>query len=408
MYVEYFKLNALPFSLNPDSRFVYRSREHARAQAYLRSASAKAGGCISVVGEPGVGKTLLLQTFVDACPREFLVAQVNYPLESISEFLRAVLSQLSGTAPTADSQDLFRAFSDFLAQSNTHGRNVLLVVDEAQSLSRHVLASVLQLGGQGAPYSGDLRVVIAGDLELDGSLAAGARERGVRQLCESIRLLALARSEIGPYIEHRLEVAGAEGRRIMQPDVFDDIYRYTAGSPRRVNMLCDTAMTIACARNSGSVSQAELRSAIEELHWTPEAMPSDRPESVRAGNGARESNTRGTSPASEGRVSATSAMLYVAHKGKLIAQMELTYGRASIGRAPGNDLQLVSELVSRHHCRVLTTKDGSIIEDASSTNGVYMNQRRVRRRRLRDGDVLTIGDHELRYAKPSLQDSSAT
>ena len=409
MYVEYFKLARLPFALNPDHHFMFRSQEQARAAAAVLSESARPGGCLAVIGEAGVGKTLLLEHLRETCPRDLLIAQVNYPLESTSEFLKAVLSQLDGATGGPSDQDLFRVFSAFLERSYTSGRKVLLTVDESHGLARSVVASLLQLAGCNTPYSGDLRIVIVGEPELETVLSAAARDRRVPRLCEKTRLSGLSWSEVEPYVEHRLAVAGAQGEPIFAPSAFDVIYRYTAGNPRRVNVLCDTAMSIACARNSGAVTPLEIRDAGNELHWTPDSAV-DRTTPPASSGGAAKTGPTGSAPGPNGngiKACSAAARLYVDYQGKPVAQLVLKEGRASIGRAPGNDLQIVSEFISRHHCRVLTTSDGSMIEDVSSTNGVYMNSHRVRRHWLRDGDVLTIGDHELRYTEPRDPESPA-
>ncbi len=398
MYIEYFKLTRLPFALNPDARFMFRSQEQARAAAAVLAESAHPGGCLAVIGEPGVGKTLLLDNLLQTCPRDLLLARVNYPLESTSEFLQAILSQLDEISAAAQEQDLFGAFSKFLARSHSSGRKVLLAVDEAHGLARPVLASVLQLAGCNTAYSGDLRIIIAGEAELESTLAAAARDRRVPRLCEKVSMSGLSRSEVEPYVAHRLTVAGAQGERIFQPGTFEMVFRYTAGNPRRVNVLCDAALTVACARNSGAVTLSEIRDAASELNWTAEPIPP-----TRAHVEHTESDAAPTVivpvMSSNGAKARSAAKLYVDYQGKPVGQLALTEGRARIGRAPGNDLQIVSEFVSRHHCQVLTTSKGSLIEDVSSTNGVYMNSKRVRRHWLRHGDVLAIGDHELRYTE---------
>ena len=70
-----------------------------------------------------------------------------------------------------------------------------------------------------------------------------------------------------------------------------------------------------------------------------------------------------------------------------------------IGRTSDNDLQIDSKFVSRHHAQLVTSEEGTVLEDLNSTNGVYLNGRRVRRHRLAEGDVVRIGMHELTYAR---------
>jgi pSer/pThr/pTyr-binding forkhead associated (FHA) protein len=87
----------------------------------------------------------------------------------------------------------------------------------------------------------------------------------------------------------------------------------------------------------------------------------------------------------------------LALKGSRISETLLAPGRVVIGRTPDNDLQVDSKFVSRHHAQVVTTVDGSIVEDLNSTNGVYMRGKRVRRQKLADGDILKLGMHEIAY-----------
>jgi len=86
-------------------------------------------------------------------------------------------------------------------------------------------------------------------------------------------------------------------------------------------------------------------------------------------------------------------------KGRVVAERELAQGRCVIGRTSDNDLQIDSTYISRHHAQVVTTSDGSLVEDLNSTNGIFVRGKRVRRHRFADGDVVRIGMHEITYHK---------
>ena len=77
-------------------------------------------------------------------------------------------------------------------------------------------------------------------------------------------------------------------------------------------------------------------------------------------------------------------------------------GRVIIGRTADNDLQIDSRFVSRHHCQIVTGAEGSVIEDLNSTNGIFVQGKRVRRYNLNDGDVVVIGKHEIMYVDERL------
>ena len=83
--------------------------------------------------------------------------------------------------------------------------------------------------------------------------------------------------------------------------------------------------------------------------------------------------------------------------GQTVSEHALYPGRLIIGRTAANDLQIDSRFVSRHHCQIVTTAQSCVIEDLNSTNGIFLHSKRVRYHNLNDGDVVTIGQHELLY-----------
>jgi pSer/pThr/pTyr-binding forkhead associated (FHA) protein len=91
------------------------------------------------------------------------------------------------------------------------------------------------------------------------------------------------------------------------------------------------------------------------------------------------------------------ARILLATAGQTVSEHELFPGRLIIGRTPANDLQIDSRFVSRHHCQIVTTAQSCVIEDLNSTNGIFLHSKRVRYHNLNDGDVVSIGQHELLY-----------
>ena len=89
--------------------------------------------------------------------------------------------------------------------------------------------------------------------------------------------------------------------------------------------------------------------------------------------------------------------MVLALQGAVVSEALLAPGRFVIGRTTDNDLQIDSKFVSRHHAQIVTTRDGSSIEDLNSTNGIFVRGRRIRRSKLAEGDVVKIGVHELIY-----------
>ena len=384
MYLEHFGLRELPFQLSPDPAFLYLSKNHARAKTYMESTIWFTDGFVIITGEVGSGKTTLIETFLREIDKDVVVAQVNQTQVSPTEFLQSVLVQFGFSPFKMKKAELLATLNQFLIEQYAAGRKVLLIVDEAQNLSRRVLEEIRMLSGVETTKEKVLRIILAGQPEMNAKLDSPEMVQLMQRVRLRFHLTALSEEDLRAYVLHRLEVAGSQGRQIFAEETFPLIYRYTGGVPRLVNTLCDSSMMVAYASDLAEAGVTEVQAAIDELGWTDFATRAART-SGRAGLSG-ETYPRGTL-----------ARVIIMSKGETVAERELRPGRLVIGRTPDNDLQIDSKYISRHHCQIVTTADGSIVEDLNSTNGVYIKSRRVRVQHLNDGDVIAIGRHEILY-----------
>ncbi len=394
MYLDLFKLHDLPFRLSPDPQYLYLSRNHSRAKAYMESTIWFTDGFVVITGEIGSGKTTLIETFLRELEQDVVVAQVNQTQVSALEFLQSVLVQFGFQPFRMRKAELLATLNQFLIEQYAAGRKVLLIVDEAQNLSLRVLEEIRLLSGVETSREKVLRIILAGQPELNDKLDS----RELVQLAQRIRLrfhlTALSQEDTQHYILHRLEVAGASGREIFAPDTYPEIYRYTGGTPRLVNTLCDTAMMGAYAADRPAVAREDVLRAVEELQWTEYASRTHR-ELPSMGAGAR--NSRALEQTGSRRSDVILARVALSEDGKTLSEMPLRPGRVIIGRTSDNDIQIDSRFVSRHHCQIITTAESCVIEDLNSTNGMAVRGKRVRRHVLADGDVVALGQHALTY-----------
>ena len=388
MYLEHFQLTELPFRLTPDPAFLYLSKHHARAKAYMESTIWFTDGFVVITGEIGSGKTTLLETFLRELEKDVVVAQVAQTQISPIEFLQAVLVQFGFTPFKMRKAELIATLNQFLIEQYAAGRKVMLIVDEAQNLSNRVLEEIRLLSGVETTKEKVLRIILAGQPELNEKLDSPELVQLVQRIRLRFHLTALTPEETQSYILHRLEVAGAHGRPLFDPETMPVIFRYSGGVPRLVNTLCDTALMIAFSTGQPMVTTAELKAAIDELQWVEFAARTNR---MRAGVSAPEPLAR---PVSSDEVL---ARIIVARGGEHVEERPLRIGRLIIGRTADNDIQIESKYISRHHCQITTTLEGSILEDLNSTNGVYVKSKRIRRHHLNDGDVVVLGKHEIMY-----------
>jgi len=387
MYLELFKLHELPFRLSPDPQFLYLSKQHARAKAYMESTIWFTDGFVVITGEIGAGKTTLIETFLHEMQTDAVVAQINQTQLSPTAFLQTVLVQFGFSPFNMKKPEVLATLNQFLVEQHISGRKVLLIVDEAQNLSHRVLEEVRMLSGIETTKEKALRIILAGQPELNDKLNSPELEQLTQRVRLRFHLTALTAAETAAYIDHRLEVAGSQGRRIFADDTYAMIYKYTGGVPRLINTLCDTSLMAASGHDRDTVTAEDLNAAIDELQWVEFTAHTNRMRILNLENTAPEAENAGP----------TVGRILLASDGKTVMERELKPGRLVIGRTSDNDIQIDSKFISRHHCQIVTQAESCLIEDLNSTNGIFVQSKRVRRHNLNDGDVVKVGQHEIMY-----------
>jgi general secretion pathway protein A len=370
MYLEFFKLQKMPFRLAPDPSFLYWSSGHIVALARIRAHLARQSGTLALIGSKGVGKSTVLEYLA----REYKAS-----------------SPIRIAVPPTSIQSLAALLATTETQQATTETPIILC-DNAHLLVPQTLSRLLQRArpGQGTQ---PLRLILAGEPDLATALSDAAVSRVNSGQTERCELPNLSSAEIASYVSHRLAMAGLPESTIFDADICAEIHRETRGNPRLVNALCDAAMTLACERELLRVGVAEIRRGLEDIaslaraHESREREVAPVEDVVAPEQGA----APGTGTRALGR-------LQVLHQGHLLEERELTRGVLRVGRGIDNDLRLDGRYISRNHCRVVTNPRMSLLEDVRSTNGLFVNERRVRNHRLRDGDVIQLGEHQLRYA----------
>jgi type II secretory pathway predicted ATPase ExeA len=386
MYCELFQLTEPPFRLTPDPQFLFASKQHARAKAYMESTIWLADGFVVITGDIGSGKTTLIESFLAELPENIVLAHISQTQLSPVEFLQALLVEFGFKPFRKRKVELLSMIKDFMVEQYAAGKKILLVIDEAQNLSRKVLEEVRLLSGLELRKEKLLRIIIAGQPELSHKLDSARLQQLTQRVRLRFHLGALSKRETHEYITHRLEVAGAKGRKIFEPGACDLVFRYAGGVPRLVNVLCDTALLCAFAEERTVVDEALVKAAVEELQWVEY--------SERLREHDRGMDNTGRFVDASGRPMARLEVLY---RDQLVGEFRLAPGKAIIGRTADNDVQIQSRFISRHHAQVVSDQTQSILEDLNSTNGVFIRSQRVKHQKLADGDIIQIGEHKLLY-----------
>ena len=400
-YVEHFNLTDQPFRLTPDPDFVYWSTQHARAKAYMESTIWLADGFVVISGEIGSGKTTLLQSFLADIGDDIVYAVVSQTQLTATQFLQAVLTEFGFKPFKKRKVELLDMLNMFLIEQYSSGKKVVLIVDEAQNLSKKVLEEIRMLSGIETHKEKVLRIILAGQPELRTTLESPTLKQLVQRIRLRFHLGPLDRRELQEYIAHRLKVAGGESDELFDADCYEVIYRYAGGVPRLINTLCDTALLCAFADDKKRVDLDDIRAAIKELGWRE-----------------HESNTGifgAVRNIAVGRAAASHVtQIEVQTDGETLSVQSFPHGRIIVGRSPDNEIYIKSKFVSRHHAQLVSDDEGCVIEDLNSTNGMFIDEKQIKKRRLQDGDVVSLGVHQLVYtdlrdvaAPPEVVDADA-
>jgi len=265
VYTEFFGLNEKPFAITPDPRYLYMSARHTDALAHLVYGISESGGFIQLTGEVGTGKTTLIRSVLEQLPEKADIALILSPQLTTLEFLETILQELRCTAPaerTVKAQ--IDALNAQLMRAHADGRRVVLIVDEAQTLSPELLEQVRLLTNLETAKQKLLQIILIGQPELIRLLDQPSLRQLAQRVTARYHLRPLSLPETRAYVRHRLEVAGRD-EVVFSGTAVHRVHRAAGGIPRLVNVICDRALLGAYARGAGRVDGTTARRAAREV-----------------------------------------------------------------------------------------------------------------------------------------------
>lgn len=265
MYQSFYGFKEMPFNITPDPRFLYLSPTHQEALQHLKYGVAERKGFIVLVGEVGCGKTTLCRRFLNELdPARYDTALILNPRITETQMLKAILTDLGETKLARSQNDLVAQMNRVLLERIDRGRDIVLIIDEAQNLSFDVLEQLRLLSNLETDKQKLLQIVLMGQPELKAVL----RREELRQLRQRIlvhyELHPLSASDVQHYVQHRLTLAGSTGRPGFTKWALRAIHRGSKGIPRIVNNLCDKALLAAFIRDSDEVNYWDVRRALRD------------------------------------------------------------------------------------------------------------------------------------------------
>ncbi len=398
MFLEQYKLESNPFA-HDAARPVFASHSMRYAALKLEDLINKQIYCLFLSGPAGAGKTTLaLQRFGQL--RNVTTVWVDPSCETQEQLLQQLLADIGPGAVEGSAPELRRILEVFLRHQASHGRFPYVVADAIERFSAPVLRELewlAQLRLRNRPIVFFLALTRNEELvaNLMPQYEGGPFARAAHQ-----RLSGFTLDETRAYVRTCLRGAGCDWAEELVPDdVLVDVQAFTQGIVGDINALCCAALDAIAARSTGGHRQPRItRALLKEVGlglnlrydasaWIQPAEESLSPSAVHLSD--------------PGSLRIEAARLIVTSGKSVVADVALNRPRMVLGRDDSCDISLDSRYVSRFQNLFMETPEGWLLIDLSSTNGCFVNGRRVREHRLRDGDLIAVGQHQMRFAGPS-------
>ncbi len=265
MYEQFYGLNEAPFSLTPDTSFVYRHAGHQEAVNDLLSGLAAGEGFLAVIAEVGSGKTLLCRKLLSLLSDDWASAYLPNPLLTPTELYRGIAKELGIDVGRQDSlQHLQQMIFERLVSVHKAGGKTIVLIDEAQAMSQSSLEAMRLLSNLETEKEKLLQVVFFAQPEFKKRLAQHALRQLRQRITFVCQLKPIERNEIQGYLSHRMATAGYNGPSLFSNAAIRKIYRNSAGRPRLVNILAHKSLLAAYGKGGLRVSGRQVNAAVAD------------------------------------------------------------------------------------------------------------------------------------------------
>ncbi|MGC4024845.1 MAG: AAA family ATPase [Mesorhizobium sp.] len=264
IYAQFFGLRERPFSLLPNPDYLYWTEGHTLAFAMLEYGLVTFAPITVITGEVGAGKTTLIHHLLRSIPRDLRIGLISNAQADRGKLIDWALHALGEEQDTRTSYvKRFKLLEEIVRNEYDSGRGTVLIVDEAQNLSKAMLEELRCFSNMNGSNEELLQIVLVGQPELRRMISEQRMPQFAQRVSAQFHLTGMPESAIGSYVAHRLKVAGAD-HEIFLPNSFEPIYRASRGLPRIINQICDYALVYAFAQERQTIDGELIESVVSD------------------------------------------------------------------------------------------------------------------------------------------------
>jgi len=272
MYKAYYGFTENPFRVTPDPACFFMGRGHENTYKHLEYAIEKDRGFMVVTGEPGSGKTSLVNLLLREQAARFTIGVLNPKTAQTERCMETICRKFGLDVTGVDTAETALILRDFLLRKRCAGRRVILIVDDAQDLSDAAMEEIRMLANLEAERRYLMQIILVGRTELRRRLQKNRVREFVQRVTVSCRLNGLGKDEIGRYIRHRLRHAGGgEAPEIFDSEAVDSIYGHSGGIPRAANIISEAALIYGYADELKTIGKRVVEDVVKDrgVNGTP-------------------------------------------------------------------------------------------------------------------------------------------
>ena len=265
MYLEFYGLREKPFSVTADPSFLYLSKKHKEAISHMQYGIQERMGFLEITGEIGAGKTTICKALLNRLDEHTKTAFILNGNLSEVQLLQAITEDFGIQAKNKNKITMLNELNKFLLEQLRQKNNAVLIIDEAQNLKSSLLEQIRLLSNLETEKEKLLQIILVGQPELREKLASQELKQLRQRIAIRYHISPLLKGEAKGYIAHRLSVAGLNNGGIFQEDAFEEIFNFSGGIPRLINILCDKALLSGFTADKKTIDSCMVKKCAKEI-----------------------------------------------------------------------------------------------------------------------------------------------